>query len=228
MNMMSAVTLAESDIAETGICMHATINDDFCYFHPGTKVRKMHSSRRDAFQTINREPIAKVWWEENKIEPLGEYKKRGESGLEIDTKIDPNVALIYTYPGMKAKFIEKLGDMHHGIVIVATGLGHVPTNPLNDSRCEPILPAIKSLVETGIPVVMTPQTIYGRINMNVYAVARSIMEAGVIGNLCDWTPECALVKLMWVLGHTKDMEKVREMMLTNIAGEISERSEIVW
>jgi glutamyl-tRNA(Gln) amidotransferase subunit D len=39
-------------------------------------------------------------------------------------------------------------------------------------------------------------------------------------------PEVAYVKLGWILGHTKDLEKVREMMLTNIAGEITARSEI--
>jgi glutamyl-tRNA(Gln) amidotransferase subunit D len=39
-------------------------------------------------------------------------------------------------------------------------------------------------------------------------------------------PETAYVKLGWVLGHTKNLEKVRELMLTNIAGEIAERSEI--
>ena len=39
-------------------------------------------------------------------------------------------------------------------------------------------------------------------------------------------PETAYVKLGWVLGHTKDFDKVKEIMLTNIAGEITERSEV--
>lgn len=224
-NLMSAIMLAKSDIAEVGICMHGSINDDFCYFHPGVKVRKMHTSRRDAFQTINRKPIAKVWWEENKIEILSQYKKRNSVSLEVDTKINPNVALIYTYPGIKSKFIEKLSDFD-GVVIAATGLGHVPSNILNDPRSESIIPSLKNLIERNISVVIAPQTIFGRINTNVYAAGRKLSEIGVIGNYCDWTPETALVKLMFVLGHTKDMKKIKEFMLTNIAGEISERSEI--
>jgi len=40
----------------------------------------------------------------------------------------------------------------------------------------------------------------------------------------DMLPETALVKLMWALGHSKDRENVKEIMLTNYAGEITERS----
>jgi glutamyl-tRNA(Gln) amidotransferase subunit D len=36
-------------------------------------------------------------------------------------------------------------------------------------------------------------------------------------------PETAYVKLGWALGHTHDPEKVKEMMLTTIAGEMTER-----
>jgi glutamyl-tRNA(Gln) amidotransferase subunit D len=219
--------LAESDIAEIGICMHGSSNDDFCYFHPGTKVRKMHTSRRDAFQTINRKPIAKVWWEENRIEALGPYKSRGKQKLEVDTRLNPNVALIYTYPGMQPEFIEKLGGMFDGIVLASGGLGQVSSNPSNDPRVKPLVPAIRSVVERGVPVVIAPQTIFGRIDLNVYSAGRMLNETGAIGNYCDWTPETALVKLMWTLGHTTDMKKIKEMMLTNYAGEISERSEIV-
>jgi glutamyl-tRNA(Gln) amidotransferase subunit D len=82
------------------------------------------------------------------------------------------------------------------------------------------------LVDSGIPVVIAPQTIYGRLNLNVYKNQRLLNKTGVIGSGCDWLPETALVKLMFVLGHTKDMKKIREMMLTNIAGEISGRTEI--
>ena len=225
MNLMASIAVAESDIAEVGICMHATEDDDFCYLHPGTRVRKMHTSRRDAFQTINRKPIAKISPEDGRIEALSGYTKRGSRKLEVDTRMNPNVALVYSYPGISPKMIQALGKNADGIVIAGTGLGHVPTNSMNDPKAVSLIPEIKSLIDSGVPVVMAPQTIYGRLNMNVYTAGRLLNETGVIGHLCDWTPETALVKLMWVLGHTKKMDEVREMMLTNVAGEITERSE---
>jgi glutamyl-tRNA(Gln) amidotransferase subunit D len=228
MNLLSAVlTAAKSEIAEVTICMHGSMSDDYCFVHQGTKVRKLHTSRRDAFQSVNASPYAKVWYLERKIEYLrNDFRKRDKKRkVKLDIKINPNVCLIYTYPGIKPEFIESLAKFYDGIVIAGTGLGHVPGNPFKDKFAKSVIPAIKKLIDSNIPVVIAPQTIFGRINMNVYTTGRMLNEIGVIGNYCDWLPEVALVKLMWVLGHTKNMKKIRELMLTNIAGEISERSE---
>ena len=60
LNLECAVRFVLSDCAEVVIVGHADMNDDYCYALRGTKVRKMHSSRRDAFKAINCEPLAKV------------------------------------------------------------------------------------------------------------------------------------------------------------------------
>ncbi|HLD56996.1 MAG TPA: Glu-tRNA(Gln) amidotransferase subunit GatD, partial [archaeon] len=206
-NLMCAARTALSDIAEVSICMHATTNDDYCFVHQGTKVRKMHTSRRDAFRSINVLPFAKVW-QDGKIEYLRKnYSKRNSQKLNLDTKLNENVCLIQTHPAIKPEFVSSLSKFYDGVVISTTGLGNVPANPFGDKFAKSIIPAIKSLVDSGIPVVMAPQTIYGRIQSNVYTAGRMLEEAGAIGNYCDWTPETALVKLMFVLGHTKDMQE---------------------
>ena len=229
MNLVcSTLTAATSDIANVSVCMHGTTSDDFCYVHSGVKVRKMHTSRRDAFQSINASPFAKVWFEDKKIEYLRNDFLKREKGrkMTVDTKLNSNVALVYTHPGIKPEFIESLRRHYDGVVIAGTGLGHVPANAFKDKFAKSLLPSLKSLINSDIPVVMAPQTIYGRINLNVYTAGRLLEEIGVIGNLCDWLPEVAYAKLMWVLGKTKKMDNVREMMLTNVAGEISKRSEV--
>jgi glutamyl-tRNA(Gln) amidotransferase subunit D len=227
MNLMCSTQLAaRSDIAEVGICMHANMADDYCHFHQGTKVRKMHTSRRDTFRSINVVPWARVWHEKRKVEPLrDDYKRRGEGRVKLDDKINPRVGLFYSYPGIDPAIFEGLMDFYDGVVVAGTGLGHVPTNPSNDPMSKSVVPALLTLIESGIPVVIAPQTIYGRLNLNVYEAGRLMNDIGVIGNGCDWTPEAAVVKLMWVLGHTKNMDKVREMMLKDIAGEVSARTE---
>ena len=47
-NAVCAVSAATSDIAEVLVCMHDTTNDDRCALHRATRVRKNHTSRRDA------------------------------------------------------------------------------------------------------------------------------------------------------------------------------------
>lgn len=223
-NLLNAVFLAKSDIAHVGVCMHANSNDSFAHFHLGTKARKMHSSRRDAFQSINSLPLARVDYQSKKIEPLLPYNKRDEKRkLELHNHFSNNVAMVYSHPGIKPELIDKLSD-YDGIVLVGTGLCNIPTNPMNNKFANNILPNVKALIDSGIPVVMSTQTIFGRVNMNVYSAGRMIQEAGIIGNGADWTPETAYVKLCWVLGKEKKMEKLRELMMKNVAGEISERT----
>lgn len=222
-NLICAARASLSDIAEVTACMHGTSSDDFCFLHQGTKVRKMHTSRRDAFRSINSLPFAKVW-QDGKIEYLRQdYRKRGSGKLKLDVKINPNACLIQAHPGIKPEFISSLSKFFDGVVIAGTGLGHLPANPFGDKLAKSILPSVKSLIDSGVSVAIAPQTIYGRVNMGVYTAGRLLEEAGAIGNYCDWTPETALVKLMWVLGHTKNPTEAKKMMHTNIAGEITER-----
>ncbi len=224
MNLDCAVAAAASDLAGVYVVMHGSMSDDYCLVHQGTRVRKMHTSRRDAFRSIGVSPVAKVTWamgEKPSIEYLKERKKRVGGPGKLDVRLDERVGLIYVHPGISPEMIESLSSYYDGIVLAGTGLGHAPTNPGGDPLARSVLPAIRSLISSGIPVVMAPQTIYGRINMNVYAAGRLLKEAGVIGDGCDWTPEAALVKLMFVLGHTKDMRQVKVMMERDLAGEIT-------
>lgn len=227
MNLICATqTAAKSNIAEVSVCMHATSSDDYCYIHQGNKVRKMHTSRRDAFRSVNVFPFAKAW-QDGRIEYLREdYTRRGDRNVRLDDKMNPDVGLIQIHPGIKPEFIEGAKKFFDGLVISGTGLGHVPTNPSKEKLAKSVVPAVKSLIDSGIPVVIAPQTIYGRLNLNVYSAGRLLKQAGVIGDGADWLPETALVKLMWVLGHTKNMEKIGEMMTTNFAGETTKETEV--
>lgn len=227
MNLLSSVITATSDIAQVTVCMHASHSDDFCYVHSGVKVRKLHTSTRDAFKSVNATPFAKVLYPDNKIEYLrNDFTRKSTGRVKVDDKFNPNVVLIYTYPGIKPELIKSLSN-YDGIVIAVSGLGHVPTGSHGDKFAKSLIPTIKSFIDSGLPIVVAPQTIYGRLNLNVYDAGRMLKETGVIGHGCDWLPEVALVKLMFVLGHTKNMNKIREMMLTNYAGEIGERRGVI-
>lgn len=221
MNLICAAHAAVSDIAEVGVCMHGRIDDDYCLFIRGTHARKMDTQRRDAFRPVNEYPLAKIW-PDGKTEIKNRiFRKRDESKkVELDAKFEPKVAILKVYPGADPDVINYyVSKGYKGFVIEATGLGHVPTQA-RKSWTE----LIKKHTKDGIPFVTAPQTIYGRINPNVYTNLRILYnDAGAIPG-GDMLAEVAFVKLGWVLGHTKDPEKIKEMMLTNYAGEITQRS----
>jgi glutamyl-tRNA(Gln) amidotransferase subunit D len=84
LNLMASVTAAKSDIAEVLVCMHSNMNDDYTYLHRGTKVRKMHTSRRDTFRSVNTKPLAKI--ENGNLEILDEtmdYSRRSQNEIKI-------------------------------------------------------------------------------------------------------------------------------------------------
>ncbi|MCS7106049.1 MAG: Glu-tRNA(Gln) amidotransferase subunit GatD [Candidatus Aenigmarchaeota archaeon] len=222
MNVSCAANfVANSDVAEVCVVMHGSVHDDYCFAIRGTRARKMHTSRRDAFKSVNELPIAKIYWESKKIEILDEnYVKRSEKKVKVDEKIEKKVALIKCYPGLNPEIFDfYLERGYKGIVIEATGLGHVPTLGENS-----LLPKIENVVSLGIPVVITSQCLYGRTHPTIYHNLRELLKRGAIF-ASDMLPEVAYVKLMFVLGHEKKIEKVKELMLTNLAGEISERIE---
>ncbi len=215
MNLIDSVIAAKSDLAEVSVCMHGSLNDTYTYLHKGTKVRKMHTSRRDTFRSINYEPIAKIDNKILEINPHHKYIKRNEKELKVNSSIEEKVGFIKSFPGISNEFIDYHIDKgYKGLVIEGTGLGHVP-NTLIDS--------LKRAQEEEIPVIMTSQCLYGRVNMNVYSTGREIIDSGVISGR-DMTPETAYVKLCYVLGQSENYEQAKELINKNIAGEFNEKS----
>ena len=216
-NLIDSVVAAKADIAEVCVCMHGSLNDEYTYLHKGTKVRKMHTSRRDTFRSINTQPIAKIQDKKININPSYNYTKREDNDLKLMDFIEEKVGFIKSFPGISEDFIEYHIDKgYKGLVIEGTGLGHAPDN---------LFDAFKRAQDEKIPVIMTSQCIYGRVNMNVYSTGREILDTGVI-SAGDMTPETAYVKLCWALGQSDDYKEVKEIMETNICGEFSQKSSI--
>ncbi|MFC1500444.1 Glu-tRNA(Gln) amidotransferase subunit GatD [Candidatus Zixiibacteriota bacterium] len=228
MNLMSAARFATgADFAGVGLCMHESMEDDACFIHEGTKVKKMHSSRRDSFRSINQVPFARVW-QDGRVAWLREDHARRDLDRtpEFYFEFEEKVALVKSYPGFQAEIIRYLTNTgYRGIVFEGTGLGHVPLNVLDEytAHHSEILKAITEFVENGGTAVMTSASLFGRVSMNVYSTGRYLQSAGVIPGE-DMMSEVALVKLKWVLGQTTDPKEAAEMMITNYAGEIAERT----
>jgi glutamyl-tRNA(Gln) amidotransferase subunit D len=215
-NLMAAVTAAaHAPFAEVAVAMHETPSDTAIAIHRGTKIRKCHTSSRNAFKSINATPIAKV--QDQKITMLTQnYQKRDPTKkLTLKPQFDEKVALIKFYPNLNPAIIDwHVEKGYKGIILEGTGLGHV------SKYC---FEAIKKAINKSIIVAMTSQCLWGRVNMNVYDTGRDLLALGVIP-LEDMLPETALVKLMWIFGQTQNPEEAKKLLKTNIAGEFSPRT----
>jgi glutamyl-tRNA(Gln) amidotransferase subunit D len=218
LNLICSAKYATSDIAEIAIVGHKDTNDKLCLAMGGTKVRKMHTSRRDAFQPINSEPIAEI--SRDKLKIIKNFNAKDlRKKAKLDIKYFEKITLIKIHPGQDPEILEHYANKgYKGIILEVTGLGHVPSKESKQNW----LPKIKKAIQNGITIAAAPQTIYGRLNPNVYAYGRDLQKTGIIF-LEDLLPETALVKLGYVLGHKSWNPK--EKLIENIAGEFNDKIE---
>jgi len=224
LNLQCSVEVAGlSNIAEVVLVGHADSEDNFCYAMPGTKVRKLHTSRRDAFKVINGKPIAKVYPE--RIEILRAFNKRNnKSKIKKDINFEEKIALVKFYPGQNPDILDYyVKEGYKGIIIEMAGIGQIATKGARESWTN----KLKETINKGVFICAVSQCINGRVDPLVYSAGREILETGVI-YLEDMISETAFVKLGWVLGHeewAKSKEIVKEKMLENFAGEFNKRLE---
>jgi glutamyl-tRNA(Gln) amidotransferase subunit D len=215
MNAVCAVEAAKTDCAEVLVCMHADSADDRCALHRGTRVRKNHTSRRDAFETIGAKPLGEIDYGTSEITWRRDHDERvpadgRDAALDSHLDLQTAVSLLKFTPGEDPQRLHSLAD-REGIVLEGTGLGHVHTDWID---------VLEDLTAEGTHVVMTSQCLEGRVCDRVYDTGRDLLDAGVVEG-ADMLPGTAKVKLMWALANA---ESVEETMREPLAGEIQQRS----
>jgi len=220
LNLKHSLLVAVSDIpGGVYVVMHASINDGPSIVHLGTKVRKMHSTRRDAFMSVNRLPVGAVIDDALKI--LDPPKVKAEN-MKVKPGFDEKVLFISSQVGDLGPVLGLVQSDYDGLIIAGSGLGHINSKYLDQ---------IKELVRTGKPVVMTTDCINGSTDLDVYSTGRDLKDAGVIP-AGDMIPHVAHIKAMWLLSELRDTEatkrvaRFRELFLSDVAGELSDRRVI--
>jgi len=212
-NALCSATAAMSNLGEVAVVMHATTSDDRCAIHRATRVRKMHTSRRDAFQSIGIPPLGYMEYPSLSLALGTTAVTRGTRDLSMAETLEPRCGLITFTPGTPPDILAAYQG-YRGLVIAGTGLGHVAST---------WVPTLKEMIENGMTVVVTSQCLHGRVCDRVYDTGRDLLAAGVIEGE-DMLPETALVKLSWVLGQEDEPDRIHSLMQENLRGEICRRS----
>jgi glutamyl-tRNA(Gln) amidotransferase subunit D len=192
------------------IAMHQDENDEVIACHIGTRVRKNHTSKRGAFQTVGDDPAFLIV--NNEIH--NNMKTDFFTSKEFEPKITINekVALVKYHPGYDPFLLKNIIDSNYkAIIFEGTGLGHIGEN---------MYQMVKMANQKGIFMGMTSQCIDGKVRMTVYESGRDLLGLGIIP-LENMIPEIALVKAMWVTGNTENRDEIKEIMLNKIASEFS-------
>ena len=221
-NLLSAVYWAANGPEVTGVgdaavtVMHAGSGDGVCAVSPGVAVRKMHSTRRNAFQMVNGERISEITINSEGLShtPVSQTSKRE---ISAPTKYDTNIkiAQFIAGPHLYSDLLDSaISSGYSAVVIHGTGLGHLPIeNPIGDApENEELYNTIKSC---QIPIIIANQCINGPVDLNVYSKGRNQQDIGVLGHGGTSSPEALLVKIHWALSNGKDLSILSE----NLCGE---------
>ena len=190
------------------VVMHNDSNDDTVVCHKGTRVRKNHTSKRGAFETVGDDPAFIIT--ENNIEKIMNDDFFKNEKYDPKLNLDAKVALVKYHPGYDPRQIKDLADLGFGAIIFeGTGLGHIGKTMYD---------VIRDAKEQGLFLGMTSQCLDGSVRMTVYDSGRDLLDLGIVP-LENMIPETALVKAMWAYGNSTNSEEIESLMLRNIASE---------
>lgn len=179
----------------------------------GTRAVKVRTTSFHAFESINLKSAGSV--DSNGLN-LNKYFIPEYSGDTIfNNKINNNVFLIKLTPATNPNIIDLLIKSNvEGIVIEAFGAGGIQFIRRD------FISKLQEAYEHNIPVVVCSQCLYEPSNFNVYQVGKKVLSTNAI-EAFDMTTESAVTKLMWALGQTKNLDEIKKIFQTNIAGEIN-------
>ncbi|OLS22096.1 MAG: L-asparaginase 1 [Candidatus Heimdallarchaeota archaeon LC_2] len=206
-NLIDAIRVAgETNIAESVIVFNSKV-------YRGSRTIKLREYDLSAFETIDPFPLAEISRTIDIIDPF--IKTRSKAQTWLDGGLNVNVALIKIFPGLDPKIIENLPELgYEGIVLECYGAGNIPILKRSLVKC------IKNLRSMNIPVIITSMCIYGRAELYLYETGKMAKDAGAISGF-DMLSEVALIKLMWALNKTNDFDEIKDIIYSNVAGEIN-------
>lgn len=180
----------------------------------GNRTTKINAERFNAFKSYNY-PCLGHSGIDIKFMPRRIRKPNSTLSLKTHFGFDTNVVVLTLFPGIQESLITSVFRMPHlkAIVLKTFGSGNAPQKAW-------FIDLIKEANERGVIIVNITQCQSGSVEMERYETGRQLLKAGVISGY-DSTPECALTKLMFLLGQGLPTDEVRRLMCTDIAGEIT-------
>lgn len=180
----------------------------------GNRTTKINAENFNAFRSFNYPLLARVGIH-IKYEPNLIRKPDPTKPLKPHYLFDTNVVILTLFPGIQESIVTSLLHVPglKAVVMKTFGSGNAPQK-------EWFIRQLKEATDRGIIIVNITQCASGAVEMGRYETGMHLLEAGVISGY-DSTPECAITKLMFLLGHGLPNKDIRYKMNSCLIGEIT-------
>lgn len=184
----------------------------------GNRTTKINAENFNAFRSFNYPPLAKagihIRYNEHLIRRPDPTRPMKPHYL-----FDTNVVMLTLFPGIQESIIDSVLHVPNlkAVVLKTYGSGNAPQKDW-------FIQQLKEATERNIIIVNITQCPSGAVEMRRYETGLQLLQAGVISGY-DSTPECAVTKLMFLLGHGLNHSELRRLMDSNLAGEITKNDD---
>ena len=184
----------------------------------GNRTTKINAENFNAFRSFNYPPLAKagihIRYNEHLIRRPDPTRPMKPHYL-----FDTNVVMLTLFPGIQESIIDSVLHVPNlkAVVLKTYGSGNAPQKDW-------FIQQLKEATERNIIIVNITQCPSGAVEMRRYETGLQLLQAGVISGY-DSTPECAVTKLMFLLGHGLNHSELRRLMDSNLAGEITKNND---
>ena len=180
----------------------------------GNRTTKINAEQFNAFRSYNYPDLATVGIE-IRYNEAAIRKPNPSKPFRPHYLVDSNVVVLTLFPGIQQNLVHAVLNIPgvRAVVIRTFGTGNAP-------QLKWFKEELKAANERGLLLVNITQCQSGSVHMGLYETSLPLIEAGVVSGY-DSTPECAIAKLMFLLGHKLPKEKIQEMMDSNLCGEIT-------
>lgn len=203
-------------ITSLWLCAHQAISEVCIYFNQrllrGNRTQKISAQKFNAFDSPNYPHLASIGIDIELQQHL--LLPRPNSEFKLQTMSSHFIANFRLFPGFASEVLAYI--LHQplkGLILETYGAGNAQNN---DPR---LLTLLTEACQKGVIVVNCTQCQEGRVEMSQYATGNSLKNAGLISGH-DMTPEAAHCKLLYLLSKNLSIPKVKELMETNLCGEL--------
>jgi L-asparaginase len=211
-NLITAIEIAAAQKNNKPIVTEVCIYFEY-KLHRGNRTYKYNSAHFDAFKSPNYPALAEagVNIQYNQSALLKPSKK----ALAVHTQLENDIAVLKLFPGLSKKItLSILNTAGIKAVIMETfGAGNASTE-------EWFIQALKTAIAKGIIIYNVTQCAEGKVIQGMYETSSQLKKIGVVNGF-DITFESAIAKLMYVLGKKVSTSKAKQLLETNLSGEIT-------